>query len=144
MGLFDAFKSGPVVFNEKEAFIGVLVAAIGVDGEIADEEIDSLLTILNRMPTYSNDFSFIKSTYSKCLNTIRAVGSTGLLDAVVPQLNKSLYQTSFAQAIDIVIADGKVDKTEEDFIEKLKSMLFLDDNFVKNAVSIVSIKNRIF
>lgn len=144
MGIFDAFKSGPVEFTEKEAFIGVIVAAIGADGEIADEEISSLVSIMNRLPSYKSDFSFVQNTYNKCVKTIKASGSSGLLDLVVPKLNKDIYQTTFTQAIDIVIADGQVGKEEEEFIGKLQSMLSLEDSFAQNAVAIVSIKNKIF
>lgn len=144
MGLFDGFKNSNSQISEYEAYIAIIVAAMGVDGDIADEEIESLVTNLRRLPSYSNNFDIVQNVFNKCMKIIRSSGASGLLDIAIPKLKNELRQTAFAQAVDMVIADGEVNALEEEFIEKLKNGLNIEDSMAEHCVEIVSIKNKIF
>jgi len=78
------------------------------------------------------------------MKIIRSSGASGLLDIAIPKLKNELRQTAFAQAVDMVIADGEVNALEEEFIEKLKNGLNIEDSIAEHCVEIVSIKNKIF
>ena len=83
------------------------MGASGCDGHIADEEVGGLVTALLRMKLYQR---FSDKHYNQMLNklhgTLKRKGVDTLIDACVDALPENLRETAFANACDIVLADG--------------------------------------
>jgi tellurite resistance protein len=57
-------------------------------------------------------------------------------------LPEGLRQTAFANACDIVLADGVVEDEEKEFLDHLQKALELDGDTALNIVEVMIIKNK--
>lgn len=145
MGLFDSlFGSGEgSALTPQEAFAGILMGASGCDGHIADEEVGGLVTALVRMKLYQR---FSDKHYNQMLNklhgTLKRKGVDVLIDACVAALPENLRETAFANACDIVLADGVVESDEKAFMEKLRNKLKIQKETALEIAQIMVVKNK--
>ena len=147
MGLFDNLFGGSEAPNKglskQEAFTGILVAASAADGHIADEEVRGLFTIIGRMKLFSN---FSEDKYNRMFDRLMKIlkknGPEALIEKCVPDLPDELRETAFANACDIVLADGVVEDEERALIEKLQNELEIPGDEAMEIVRVMVIKNR--
>jgi uncharacterized protein YejL (UPF0352 family) len=146
MGLFDnLFGSSETAkpFGPHEGFAGIMLAASACDGHIAEEEVQSLFTTLGRMKMYSR---YTDKNWSQLVNrllgTLKKKGVEELLERSVEALPTELHATAFANACDIVLADGVVEEDEKDFLDKLQGQLELPRSQAVEIVKIMVIKNK--
>ena len=145
MGIFDSIfgsgDSGPL--SAQEAFAGILMGASGCDGHIADSEVGSLVTTLVRMKLFER---FTDKQYNSMLNklhgTLKKRGVDTLIDACAAACPENLRETAFANACDIVLADGVVEPEEKAFMEKLREKLAINKETAVEIVQIIAVKNR--
>ncbi len=146
MGLFDNFFGTQKESQEmavQEAFAGILLAAAAADGHIADEEAEGLWSTLSRMRMFESwsgqQFSHMMDRLVKIL---KRHDVDGLLDRCVNSLPNKLHETAFANACDIVLADGVVEEDEEEFLEKLQRRLDVSGDEALTIVEVMIIKNK--
>ncbi|MCA8999046.1 MAG: tellurite resistance TerB family protein [Planctomycetaceae bacterium] len=146
MGLFDSLFGGmerATKLSNQEAFAGILLGASACDGHIADDEVHGLITALARMKLYQR---FTGKQYGDMLNRLHGVlkrkGVEVLVDACAEGLAPELRPTAFANACDIVLADGVVEDEEKAFMERLRTKLEIDKAQAKEIVSIMVVKNK--
>lgn len=142
MGLFDKFTGGtPQIENEKEAFFAVIFAGTAADGEISEEEVQELVSILTKKQMFRN--TDIRAIYNKTIKIFRSVGSAiGMIDIAAPKVSNEMKETLFATCVDIVLADGLVQAKEKEFVEKLKTALSISDEKAEKIVEVIIIKNK--
>ena len=146
MGFLDSLfggMEGSTKLTPQEAFAGVLLGASACDGHIADEELNSLATALVRMKLYQryNNRQF-NDTLNKLLGYLKKHGVDSLIDNCVEHLPGQLSKTAFANACDIVMADGVIEQDEKEFINKLRSKLSLDSKLAKSIARVMVTKNK--
>lgn len=146
MGLFDSLFSGMdtrTKLSPQEAFAGILLAASACDGHISDDEVQQLLTSLFRMKLFRriNDKQF-NQVMNKLNGVLKKNGPDALVDGCCETLPEELYRAAFANACNIVFADGVVDDDEKEFINSLSTKLGLDDKTSKKIVRVMVIKNK--
>lgn len=147
MGLFDNMfggNEGGKPLTKHEAFAGILLAASAVDGHIASEEISNLITAVSRMQLFSN---FNDDKYSRMFDRLLKIlkkddGVELLIEKCVQELPDELRETAFANACDIVLADGVVEPEEKALIEKLQNELEIPGDEAMDIVKVMVIKNR--
>ncbi|MEK6236021.1 MAG: tellurite resistance TerB family protein [Planctomycetales bacterium] len=147
MSLFDDVMGdaafAPEAFGPHEGFAGILLAASACDGHIADEEVQSLMTILNRMKLYQyvppHKFN---SMMDRLLGVLKRGGPEKLIELSVPAIPPELRETSFANAVDIVLADGILDPEEKTFMDDLLIKLEVDQARAKTIVQVIVFKNQ--
>lgn len=145
MGILDALfgSGGSAPFTSQEAFAGILMGASGCDGHIADEEVGELVTTLLRMKLYSR---FNDKQYGQMLNKLHGLmkkrGVDALIDSCAEALPNELRATAFANACDIVLADGVVEPDEKAFMERLRTKLQIDKAQALEIVQIMVVKNK--
>jgi tellurite resistance protein len=148
VGLFDALFGGGGKDKEvtkQEAFTGILLAAAAADadGHIAEEEAQGLWTAIERMKLFAN---FTPDKFNKMMDTLLKLLKKGgpdlLIDKCVPALPDELRSTVFANACDLVLADGVVEPEEKAFIEKLQNRLSIPGDEAMDIVRIMVIKNQ--
>lgn len=146
MGLFDnLFGSAEAskAFGPHEGFAGILLGASACDGHIADEEVQSLFTMLSRMKMYQRYTDKNWSTLmNRLLGLLKRKGVDELLEQAVAALPPELRATAFANACDIVLADGVVEDDEKDFLDKLQDRLEIPEDKAINIVRVMVIKNK--
>ncbi len=147
MSLFDDVLGDssfePQAFGPQEGFAGVLLGASACDGHIAEEEIQSLFTILGRMKMYQyvppHKFN---SMMDRLLGLLKRGGPEKLLDTAAAAVPPELRETVFANACDIVLADGIVEPDEKEFMDNLLIKLELDSNRAKDIIQVMVEKNK--
>ena len=147
MGLFDNIFSGENTksrgLTKQEAFAGILLGASACDGHIADEEISGLCTTCQRMkmfePISPTKFSSMMDALVKIL---KRDGVEKLVDRCADALPEDLRGTAFANACDIVLADGVVEDEEKEFLNVLQRALELDGDTALTIVEVMIIKNK--
>jgi len=146
MGLFDSLfggMEGNARLTPQESFAGILLGASACDGHIADDEVQGLITALVRMKLYQR---YDGRQFGKALNKLHGYlkkkGVDALIDACVETLPKELDKTAFANACDIVLADGVVEPDERAFIDKLRGKLGIDGDTARAIAEVMVIKNK--
>jgi tellurite resistance protein len=145
MGLFDdAFGSSkPRELTKQDAFAGILLGATASDGHIADEEARGLCTVLARMKLYDNwSDEKMGQTLNRIVGMIKREGVEEVLRKCARALPEELHQTAFANACDLVLADGVVEDEEKEFINKLWKVLGISGDDAKTIVQVMVIKNK--
>jgi len=146
MGLFDSvFGSFGTEhpFGPQDGFAGVLLTAAACDGHIADEEVHGLFTIMGRMRLYQNltDQRF-KQMMDRLVGILKRGGPQSLLEKAAPAVAPEMRETAFANACDIVLADGVVDPAEKEFINDLMGKLGIAPDQALTIVQVMVVKNK--
>ncbi len=146
MGLFDSLFGGMETSRKltpQESFAGILLAASACDGHISDEEASNLTTAVGRMKLFQrvNEKEF-GNVMNKLIGILKKKGHEHLIEGCCESLPKELSNAAFANACNIVLADGVVDEEEKSFIEKLRSQLSIDPTTAKTIAQVIVIKNK--
>jgi len=149
MGLFDAFrKSGSLQQNQvtlgpAEAFAAIMLVVVAADGYLSNEEISLLNTVLGRMQLYrSYSVDVMRRMFDKLCNILKRDGHDVLFNAAMATLPHDLYDTTFAIATDLVLADGQVTQEEEALLDSLRRAMELPDSTVNQIIQVMLIKNK--
>ncbi len=146
MGLFDSLFGGMEAskkLTEQEAFAGILLGASACDGHIADDEVGSLVTTLIRMKMFRRfDGKQFNSMLNKLVGVVKKKGVETLIDGCAESIPDALRETAFANAVDIVLADGVVEQDEKDFMELVRTKLRIPKEQALEIVSVMVAKNK--
>jgi tellurite resistance protein len=146
VGIFDSLFGGmesSKKLNPQESFAGILLAASACDGHISDDEASNLTIAVGRMRLFQrvNEKEFA-SVMNKLVGVLKKKGADVLIDSCCDSLPKDLANAAFANACNIVLADGVVDQEEKDFIEKIRSKLNIEPSTAKTIAQVMVIKNK--
>jgi tellurite resistance protein len=146
MGIFDALFSGMETrtkLNPQESFAGILLAASACDGHISEEEFNGILVAIFRMKLFSriNEKEFHK-VMNKLMGVLKKHGPEKLVEGCCENLPDDLRKSAFANACNIVLADGSVDPDEKEFINQVTRLLELDQAEAKTIAQVMVIKNK--
>jgi tellurite resistance protein len=147
MGLFDNLfggsSSSSKALSKQESFAGILLGASACDGHIADEEVQSLFTITERMKlfegTTANKWNSMMDTLVKIM---KREGVTKMVEKCAKSLPEELRDCAFANSCDIVLADGVVEDEEKEFLDNLIKILEIDGDTALTIVEVMIIKNK--
>lgn len=144
MGLFDdTFNTEKKDLTKQEGFAGLLVSATASDGHIGDEEVRGLVTILARMKLYDN---WTDDKMCHMLDRLVGIIKREGFDVALPRFCKAvpdeLKSTVFANACDLVLADGVVEEEEKEFINRLWRCLGISGDDAKTIAQVMVIKNK--
>lgn len=147
MGLFDQFIKKPETkdrtykpLSDFEAWIGILYACMSADGKVSDVEIDSL----SRMIVLKQKFKGIDISplYDSVVEAKLKLGGIGLVETCCEFVNEYDKDTLFSMAIEIVLADGIIEKDEERVIELIADRMKIDSELVDKIIQVMLIRNR--
>lgn len=146
MGIFDSLfgtTETRAKLSPQESFAGILLASSACDGHISDDESAQLLTALFRMKLFSriNEKQF-NQVMNKLMGVLKKHGPDALVDGCCETLPEELKKAAFANACNIVLADGVLEAEEKEFMSSLKTKLGLDDKTAKTIAQVMVIKNK--
>jgi len=140
MGIFN-FGAKPELKDEKEAFLGIIYAAIAADGVVETEEMNALaITLANKKIFRGIDLNGTLKRISKIHKESGTV--KGIIEAAAPKITEDYKATVFATAVDFLLSDGDVAAAEEQMLYDLKAALNIADDVAKNIVDVIVIKNK--
>jgi hypothetical protein len=146
MGIFDALFSGMETrtkLSPQESFAGILLAASACDGHVSEDEFNQLLTALFRMKLFEriNEKQF-NQVMNKLMGVLKKHGPDSLADGCCESLPEELRKAAFANACNIVLADGILEDDEKEFVNTLKDKLKLEANLAKTIAQVMVVKNK--
>jgi tellurite resistance protein len=148
MGLFDDVFSGGgsskgKSFGKAESFAAILLGAAASDGHIAEEEAQGLWTITGRMQLFSNwTADRFNNMMDKLIHVLKRDGLDTLLERAAEGLPEELRETAFANACDLVLADGVVEDEEKKFLSQLTRVLGISGDQALTIARVMVVKNK--
>jgi hypothetical protein len=146
MGMFDNIfdsKAPPKELSQADAFAGILFCASACDNRIAEAEVADLFSITDRLKLFKgltdDDWNAMVHHLGK---RIERDGVEPLLDECVAVLPEDLRDCAFANACDLILADGLVEEEEKVFLELLQKKLAIDGDAAMGIVEVMMIKNK--
>jgi uncharacterized tellurite resistance protein B-like protein len=124
-----------------EAFLCLILSAIGVDGRVTAEEQNELMALSTRSRA-------LKSMNPQQLAQANQVVSHRIqtrpngLEEACQSLPTDMRLTVFAHCVDIILADGELHQVEADYLNKITTFLGLDRADAERVQQVLLIKNR--
>ncbi len=128
------------ITSEYEAWVGILYACVSADNLITDSETATLSRLLHSKskfigvdlaPLYANSFN-LRATY----------GQLKLISFCCELINEEDKETLFALALEVLLADGTLEKEEKSLIEILSGKLNIDAGMTSKIIEVIFLKNR--
>jgi tellurite resistance protein len=116
---------------------------VAADGHISGEETQGLCTILSRMKMYDNWSSEkFNAMLNRLLGQLKREGCEAVLQRCAEALPESLHETAFANACDLLLADGGIEESEKEFLDDLQKALEISGDQAITIVQVMVLKNR--
>ena len=108
----SAANSAPI--SHHKALIYTMVMVSAADSEMTDAEIMAIDEEVQRLPVFRDyDVDLLPNAAAECAEFLQADdGLDNLLTIVKNGLPKKLYETAYALACDVAVADGKLSQEE--------------------------------
>ena len=132
-----------LTLSRSEAVVAVLVGCAAVDGVLRAEEAGRLNEILTSSRwILESGVEATAGVTTRALNLITDHGLPAVLTACAEAIPGELRATTFALAMDLALADGRLGSRENALIDQLQRALRIDDNLARKIIEVLLIKNR--
>ncbi len=144
MGLFqslfnDTSSSGEFKpQNIQEAYISVLYTVVKADGDMGDEEMDSLSRILIQKRIFGD--TNVSDLMLKADNNLEKFGAKTMIEAGLKMVNERQRPQLFCFCADLVLADGVVTDEEEKILEYLASTAAIPEETARKIIEVSKIR----
>lgn len=129
-----------IELNPSEALTAISVLAVAADGQISEEERQTLAA--NHIRLFSSySAEHFQELFKKVLNLSRQYSPAQVFLAAKNALNPQLRETAFAIAADLVLVDGIFTQEEKEFLVELAEALEISDEIGKKIIKVMTIKN---
>jgi uncharacterized tellurite resistance protein B-like protein len=143
MGLFDGIKSKVATnLTPQQAVMAIVIAAVKTDGEVENAEIARLQAMCGLSPLFASNTSDQDRALVSAANTLTNQLGQRAVERAGEALSPALRETAFAFACDMVLADGVLADTEEQFLSKLAADLKIDEAVAESIAMVTIIRNR--
>ena len=124
-----------------EAFLALLLSAIGVDGRVTAEEQNELMALVTRSRALK---SMTQQQLAQANQTVsqRLQSRPNGLQEACESLPTDMRLTVFAHCVDIILADGELHSVEADYLNRITTYLGLDRADAERVQQVLLIKNR--
>lgn len=142
MGLFENennTQENPVT-SELESWVGILYSCISADHLITDSETASLSRLLHSKEKFVG--IDIAPLYAKAFNLRTELGQLKYISACCELIKREDKETVFALALEVLVADGTLEKEEKNLIEILSNRLKIDTAMASKIIEVIFLKNK--
>jgi uncharacterized tellurite resistance protein B-like protein len=147
MGFFSNIfggESGPTSFAPHEAFTAILLAVIGADGYISDDEVDDFFATLRRAKIMTDvNQNKYKEMMNKLMRILKSDGCEKLVDIGAEFLPAEYRQGTFAYACELVFSDGVAHPDEQKILDRIKNAMQIDDALAYKVAEVLILKNKV-
>lgn len=142
MSLFEDInnKNDDQVTSEFEAWVGILYSCLSADNQITDSETATLSRILHSKQKFIG--IDIAPLYAKSFNLRMELGQLKYISACCELIKEEDKETVFALALEVLLADGTLDKEEKNVIEVLSNHLKIEAGMSSKIIEVIFLKNR--
>ena len=126
--------------SEAKAWFGILYTCIKADHVIAVSEAHSLSTILYSKEKFKNvDFNLF---YDDAIAIYQELGQFKYIKACCAAVQEEDKETLFALCLEVLLADGTLEKEEKSLIEILATHLEINPAMSSKIIEVLFLKNR--
>jgi uncharacterized tellurite resistance protein B-like protein len=128
------------VTSELEAWVGILYSCIVADNQITDAETLLLSRVLHSKQKFVG--VDLAPLYKKASTLRTELGQLKYISACCDWIKGEDKQTVFALALEVLLADGTLEKEEKNVIEVLSNQLKIDAAMSIKIIEIIFLKNK--
>lgn len=128
------------VTSEFEAWVGILYSCLSADNQITDSETATLSRILHSKQKFLG--IDIAPLYAKAFHLRTELGQLKHILACCELIQEEDKETVFALALEVLLADGTLDKEEKNVIEVLSNHLKIEAGMTSKIIEVIFLKNR--
>ncbi len=128
------------VTSEFEAWVGILYSCISADNQITDSETASLSRVLHSKQKFVG--IDMAPLYAKSFNLRMELGQLKYISACCELIKGEDKETVFALALEVLLADGTLEKEEKNLIEVLSNRLKIDADMTSKIIEVIFLKNK--
>lgn len=142
MGFFENennTQQNPVT-SELEAWVGILYSCISADHQITDSETTALSRLLHSKEKFIG--IDIVPLYAKSFHLRTELGQLKYISACCELIKAEDKETVFALALEVLLADGTLEKEEKNLIEVLSNRLKIDTGLASKIIEVIFLKNK--
>lgn len=142
MSLFEAKNNNDQnsITSEIEAWVGILYSCLSADNQITDSETATLSRILHSKQKFIG--IDIASLYAKSYHLRTEMGQLNYISACCKLIEEADKETVFALALEVLLADGTLDKEEKNVIEVLSNHLKIEAGMTSKIIEVIFLKNK--
>ena len=141
MSSFENNNSGQNTVNsELEAWVGILYSCISADNQITDSETATLSRVLSSKQKFVG--IDIAPLYRKAFNVKAELGQLKYISACSEWIKGEDKETVFALALEVLLADGTLEKEEKNVIEVLSNQLEIEKEMTSKIIEVIFLKNK--
>ena len=128
------------VNSELEAWVGILYSCISADNQITDSETATLSRVLSSKQKFLG--IDIAPLYAKSFNVRAELGQLKYISACSEWIKGEDKETVFALALEVLLADGTLEKEEKNVIEVLSNQLEIEKEMTSKIIEVIFLKNK--
>lgn len=142
MSLFEAKNNNDQnsITSEIEAWVGILYSCLSADNQITDSETATLSRILHSKQKFIG--IDVASLYAKSYHLRTEMGQLNYISACCKLIEEADKETVFALALEVLLADGTLDKEEKNVIEVLSNHLKIEAGMTSKIIEVIFLKNK--
>jgi uncharacterized membrane protein YebE (DUF533 family) len=116
------------MIRPQEALVYTMVAAAEADREIDDAEIDLIGDVANHLPIFKGvDRAAMAEMATRCSDMLAQPGGAERVFELIRQaLPRSLRETAYALACDVIAVDSRLNRAEMGILEQIRVQLEVD------------------
>jgi uncharacterized tellurite resistance protein B-like protein len=133
-------NSQNTVNSELEAWVGILYSCISADNLITDSETATLSRVLHSKQKFIR--IDIAPLYAKSFNLRTELGQLKYISACCELIQEEDRETVFALALEVLLADGILEKEEKNVIEVLSNHLKIKAEMTSKIIEVIFLKNK--
>ena len=133
-------NSQNTVNSELEAWVGILYSCISADNQITDSETATLSRVLSSKQKFIG--IDIAPLYRKAFNLRAELGQLKYISACSEWIKGEDKETVFALALEVLLADGTLEKEEKNVIEVLSNQLEIEKEMTSKIIEVIFLKNK--
>jgi len=145
MGLFDMFKGDKgAAMTPHLAFVCALIYMMGADGEMDNEEVGQLLSVIGGQDDGSGTIGVganNKELLDSALKYVRKNSIDTFLTEAVPLLSDAQKMCILINLIDSSLSDGQAEREEQTLFGKIMSAFGITEDRFKPFFEVIILKN---
>ena len=129
--------------SHADAIVALLAGAVAIDGVVGTEEtrrLNELLATTRWRLGLGEEAVAVAAKQG--LDLIATHGLPSVMKASADVIPPDLRDTTFALAVDLVLADGRLGNRESTFIDQLQTALQIEAKLARKILDVLLIKNR--
>ena len=134
--------SSPTPASLQEALVVLLIASARADGSVSLHEANQIEHMVAGMKSFRGvNYETRQRVFTGASERVAEHGAATVVPAAAAMVPQELAATVLAVAVDLMLSDGHISASEQEFINNMRVLLNVDSETVARIVDVLTIKN---